>query len=396
MSRASSLDSALGRTESRPGSRPEAESSRRWLAACALGLALMLGACTSSRPPPTPLEDYAQTLSARVVWQQAVGRVDFPLVPAVHDSLAFVAGGDGTVMAIDVDTGAIRWQAEAGGAIAAGVGSDGRHAAVVTRRNELVVFEAGRVLWRKRLPAAVVTPPLVAGERVFVLAVDRAVQAFDVLDGRPLWTLQRPGDALTLAQSSVLMPFQNTLLAAQGGRLAGIDPLRGTVRWEVVMAATRGTNEIERLADLVGPALRDDNRICARAFQATVACADAARGVLLWQRNVGGLNAIGGDAERLFGADASDRINAWRVGSGDIAWVSERLLHRRLSGAAVLDRSVVFGDFQGLLHFMSTEDGAPQQRLATDGSAIVGAPRVVGRTLLVTTRNGGLFGVRAD
>jgi outer membrane protein assembly factor BamB len=381
---------------SRPMPRSAPGGARSLLAAIGLGAAVLVAACSSGRPPPTPLEEYTPTLAARVVWQQSLGRVNFPLVPAVHGSLTFVAGGDGTVMAVDTDTGAVRWQAEAGGAIAAGVGSDGRHAAVVTRRNELVVFDAGRELWRQRLPAAVVTPPLVAGERVFVLAIDRVVKAFDVLDGRPLWTFQRPGDALTLAQSSVLMPFQNTLLAAQGGRLAGIDPLRGTLRWEVVMAAPRGTNEVERLADLIGPALREDSRICARAFQATVACADAARGVLLWQRNVGGLNAIGGDAERLFGADASDRINAWRVGTGDIAWVSERLLHRQLSGAAVFDRSVVFGDFQGLLHFMSTEDGTPQQRLATDGSAIVGAPRLVGRTLVVATRNGALLGVRTD
>ena len=67
------------------------------------------------------------------------------------------------------------WRANAGAPLAAGVGSDGRFAAVVTRDNELVVFEAGNELWRKRLTSRVTTAPLVAGERVFVMGVDRVV-----------------------------------------------------------------------------------------------------------------------------------------------------------------------------------------------------------------------------
>jgi outer membrane protein assembly factor BamB len=43
----------------------------------------------------------------------------------------------------------------------------------------------------------VVTAPLVAGERVFVVGVDRSVQAFDAATGRLLWVMRRPGDALT-------------------------------------------------------------------------------------------------------------------------------------------------------------------------------------------------------
>jgi GT2 family glycosyltransferase len=39
--------------------------------------------------------------------------------------------------------------------------------------------------------AGLATAPLVAGERVFVLTVDRIVHAFDAIDGRRLWTMQR-------------------------------------------------------------------------------------------------------------------------------------------------------------------------------------------------------------
>jgi outer membrane protein assembly factor BamB len=192
----------------------------------------------------------------------------------------------------------------------------------------------------------------------------------------------------------VVTAYKNSLLVGQGSRLAAIDPLRGTLRWEVVMASPRGTNEVERLADLVGPALRLGDRVCARAFQSAVACADAARGTVVWSRNAGGINAIGGNDELLVGADASDRITAWKAANGEIAWTNEKLLYRGLSGALAAGSAVVFGDIEGYVHFLALATGELQLRLPTDGSPVVGTPALSGTTILVTTRNGGLFAFR--
>jgi len=369
----------------------------RRLQVLASGLCLaLLAACAADRPKPTPLENYQPKLAARQVWTASLGKVGFALVPVARDGVFYVASGQGAVMALDAATGATRWVAQAGAAVSAGVGSDGRFTSVVTRTNQVVTFENGREIWRKRVPASVVTPPLVAGERVFVMGVDRAVHAFDALDGRRLWTLARPGDALTLAQASVLSAYKNTLLVAQGPRLAGVDPLRGTVLWEVPMATPRGSNEVERLADLVGPLARQGDKVCVRAFQSAVGCADVERGTVTWSRNAGGIQAVGSDGEFVFGADASDRITAWRVATGDVVWSNEKLLYRGLSGAQAVGAAVVFGDSEGYVHFLSSATGELQLRLATDGKPVVGAPVVSGSTLLVVTQAGGLYALRAN
>jgi outer membrane protein assembly factor BamB len=359
-------------------------------------LAALLVGCAAEKPKPTPLENFTATASGRMVWSQRLGAAGFVMIPAVRDGNVFVAGSDGTVLALAAATGATVWRADVGERLLAGVGSDGRFASVVTRANEVVTFDGGRELWRKRVPSAVVTPPLVAGERVFVVGVDRVVHAFDALDGRRLWTLQRPGDALTLAQPGALTPFRDTLLVGNGSRLLGVDPVRGTVRWDVALASPRGTNEVERLADLVGPIARVGTRFCVRAYQSAVGCADAERGATLWSRNVGGINAVAADAERVIGADASDRISAWRADNGDVSWTSERMLHRGLSGALAVGPYVIFGDSEGYVHFLASATGEPQLRLQTDGSAVIGTPVLAGSTLLVTTRDGGLFAFRAD
>jgi outer membrane assembly lipoprotein YfgL len=356
--------------------------------------ALLLAACASDRPKPAPLQAYTASLAVRPLWSAQLGGVDFPLALAVHKEQVVAASSAGSIVALDVQTGFPLWRAQADAALTAGVGSDGRFTAVVTRNNEVAAFEAGRLLWKQRVPATVVTPPLVAGERVFVLAVDRSVHAFDALDGRRLWRHQRPGDALTLAQPGVLMAAHNQIIVGQGGRMLALDALRGSVNWDVAVGTPRGTNEVERLADLVGPASRQGERACVRAFQNAVGCVDLSRGALLWARHAGGAKAVGADAERVFGGDASDRLTAWSATGGELAWSNETLLHRGLSGALALGSSVVFGDSEGYLHFLAAADGSLQLRLATDGKAIVGTPTRVGDVLLVTTRGGGLFAFR--
>lgn len=371
---------------------------RRFMARLGLCGALVaaLAGCAGDKPKPVALEPLAPQIAGRQVWQFKLPGIGFPLAMAVRDGRVYTAGDDGTVVALDIGTGAVVWRTQAGAPLTAGVGSDGRHSAVVTRNNELVVFDEGRLAWKTRLAGRVLTAPLVAGERVFVLGVDRSVQAFDALDGRPLWALQRPGDPLTLAHAGVILPFGDSLIVGQGSRLASVDPLRGSVRWEVAVASPRGTNEVERLADLTGPAVRLGTSVCVRAFQSSVGCVDAARGVLRWSRNVGGAQAVGADDELLVAADASDRLSAWRQGTGQLAWTSEKFLFRQLSGIAVAGRAAVFGDLEGQLHFVDRQDGRPLLRLPTDGSAIVTTPVLSGTTLLVASRSGGVFAFRPE
>ncbi len=364
----------------------------------ALGLGVALVACSGDKPKPTPLETLtATTFGARSLWTVKLDRINFPLVPAVVGGAAVVASSDGTVTMLEGDTGREVWRVNVAAPIVAGVGFDGTRAAVVTRANELVVLNKDAVMWRKPLSAQVTSAPLVAGERVFVLGVDRAVHAFDALSGDALWSTARPaGDALGLVSSGVVSAYKNTLLVGQGARLAGIDPLRGSVNFEVPVASPRGTNEVERLADLVGPPVRLGDVVCVRSFQSAVGCVNVERGALVWAKPINGSGAVGGDAQLLVGADSSDRVLAWRTNTGETVWSHERLRYRGLGGAAVLAKAVVMGDSQGYLHVFDRATGDTMQRLPTDGSTVVGAPVLVGRTLLVVNRSGALHGFAVD
>ncbi|MFG6462774.1 outer membrane protein assembly factor BamB [Roseateles sp. DXS20W] len=344
---------------------------------------------------PAVLEALTGPATGRVVWSSKGDDVTFPLSIATPGDRFVVASVDGSVRALAAADGRELWRGTAGAKLAAGVGSDGRFAAVVNRDNELVVLDKGSVVWKKALPTPVIAAPLVAGERVFALTLDRQVIAFDALDGRKIWELRRPGEPLTLAKAGVLMAYKDTLIVGQGARLAGVDPLKGQLRWEASVATPRGTNEVERLADLVGPAVRQGEVICARAFQSSVGCVNAERGSALWNRIVGGTNGIGADDQIVVAGDASDRMSAWKLANGDLAWSADQFQLRKLSAPVVLNKQVIVGDFEGQVHLLDRDTGKTRSRIATDGTPVA-AITLLGDTALVATRNGGLFAIKAE
>lgn len=376
--------------------RTASQGWRRWVLGAGLAGCALLAACSADKPPPAPLEAYAPKIAGRQVWETSIGSPLAGQSMAVVDGRVVVATRSGELLSLDAGTGARLGSVSLGTPLSAGVGADERHMAVVSQGNELIVADAKAERWRARLSSPVATAPLVAGGRVFVLMVDRSVEGYDLLDGRRLWRYTRTGDALTLAQRGVLQPYKDTLMVGLGSRLVGLDPLQGTVRNEVSIASARGTNEVERLSDLVGPAARAGDVLCMRAFQVAVGCVDQSKASLLWARNQAGWQGVALDADQVYGADANDRISVWKRASGDLVWTSERLRFRGLSTPIALGTTVVFGDFEGWLHFLGRERGETLLRLPTDGSPAA-APLVrSGTTLLVLTGKGRLYAFRPE
>jgi outer membrane protein assembly factor BamB len=373
--------------------------STQSLRATFIGLVVLAVSACASGPDsakPADLGPNPALLGVRLAWSAKIGPVDFPMQTKLAGHSLVLAGSDGGIVAFDARSGAQFWRAEAGSPISSGVGSDGRFTAVVNRDNELVVLDGGKNSWRVRLASQVFTAPLVAGERVFVLGADRSLAAFDAKTGRKLWQQQRPGDALVLRQAGVLMAVGNTLVAGLSGHLVGLNPLNGNVLWDAPVATPRGTNDIERLVDLVGGVSREADVVCVRAFQAAVACVDTLRGVVNWKKPAFGAVGLHGDAQQVYGVESDGRLMAWQRADGAPVWTSDRLRYRQLSAPLVLGRSVVVGDEVGLVHFLSRLDGTPLTRMTTDGSAIAVTPVEADGTLVVITRNGGVFGFQPE
>jgi outer membrane protein assembly factor BamB len=348
------------------------------------------------KPQPAELQPVVALVSASQSWSTRIGTVRFPLEVAVSGNTVALASGDGTVALLEAATGRDVWRLALNTPIAAGAGSDGKVVAVVTKANDVVAVQDGREIWRQKLGAQVFTAPLVAGARVFVLAADRSVNAFDGQTGRKLWSQQRPTEPLVLRQSGVLRAVGDTLVVGLSGRLAGLNPSSGSIQWEAPIASPRGINDVERLVDLVGRVSRVGDTVCARAFQASIGCVNAARGSLLWTKPASGAQGIDGDERFLFGTESDGTVMAWRRTDGERVWSTDRLRYRGLTAPLMAGRSIAVGDLTGFIHLLSREDGSLLNRLPTDGSAIVASPVLAGNTLIAVTQNGGVYGFKPE
>ncbi len=363
----------------------------------ALALVLLLQACASKdKPKPTALEPAPSLVKVTEQWRANVGATGLPLQAHVLRSQVLVASTQGDVAAFEARSGKEIWRASLATALSAGVGSDGETAAVVSRENQLIALRAGKEVWRQKMPSLTLTPPLVAGGRVFIQSADRTVSAFDASTGRSLWVQKRSGDALVLGQPGILMAVGDTLVSGQSGRLLGLNPQNGATRWDASVAVGRGVNEVERLVDLVSGVSRVGDTLCLRAFQSAVACVDAQVGRTLWTKTASGSSGIAGNESTMFGAEADGKLIAWRKSDGEKLWSSEKLRFRGLSSPVFVAGSVVVGDFEGFLHFISPQDGTLLARVPSDGSAIALAPVWVDETLVAVTTRGAVIGFRPE
>lgn len=362
----------------------------RWMKIAPVwALAVLLTACGSSpRPQPAELGSVPVQQELQKGWSFAVGALDFPMNPAITPNLIGVASSPGQLHVLDGRTGQEVWRAAVGAPLSAGVGSDGERFAVVTRNNELVTLQAGKVLWRQKLPAQSFTPPLVAGQRVFVLMADRSVMGLDGATGRILWTQQRPGEPLVLRQSGVLLAVNDTLVAGLSGRLVGLNPTTGALRWDAPLATPRGTNDLERLVDIVAPVSRVGDSVCARAFLAQAGCVNAARGGVLWTRSAVSDQGLSGNGNFLVGTESNGVVTTWQRSNGERLWETDRLRYRRLSAPLVTEKGVVVVDEAGFVYLLSLADGALLNRVSLDGDGLASAPQALGGGVLLVSRKG--------
>ena len=370
---------------------------RRWFAGVIACLSVAISGCASDGPnrEPAALQPYEALVSVAQVWKTPLdGAVGDALRLSAHDRFVAAATTDGTVAVLDTETGAVVWQAKSPVALVAGTGFDGQRVAVIDVENGLHLFSKGEKRWSVRLPARSYTAPLLAGGRVFVLLSDRRVAAFDQDTGAQIWLRRYAESTLVLANPGLLTAVENTLAIGIGEQFAAVNPDNGALLWSAPLVRPRGAEDIERLADWVDGAVFAGTRVCGQAFQNAIGCLDLATRRTEWTVPFTGANGVVGDQNALYGVDAVGKVSAFETATGQAVWTQPGLTFRGVTGPVLLGQTLMVGDFEGYVHWLSRANGAVIARMATDGSPIVGKPLLVNGTAVAITQRGSLFAWR--
>ncbi|MDP2833962.1 MAG: outer membrane protein assembly factor BamB [Pseudomonadota bacterium] len=345
---------------------------------------------------PAELTEFKATASLAREWEGRVGASGpYDFSPATDGNAVYAAGHDGKIVKLDIANGRELWRIDAGQVLSAGVGVGEGLVLVGTPKGELLAYQAadGSVAWKARLSGELLVPPVAGGGVVAARSNDGRIALFEARDGKQRWANSRALPALTLREQGHLALGDKALYAGNaGGKLNALSLVNGAPLWESNIALPRGSTELERIADVVGPLALDERQVCAAAYQGRIVCVDRATGNGTWARELSSLRGVDMDARYVFAGDDQSALLAYERSRGGNSWKQDKLRNRGLSSpVAVAGRYVAVGDYQGQIHLVNAEDGAFSARSPTDGSAIKGVMIPLKSGLIVQTANGGVM-----
>jgi outer membrane protein assembly factor BamB len=157
-------------------------------------------------------------------------------IPLLHDGVLYVGSADGGLYAINPATGAKLWCHDARAPIFSGIGVHGPDILMFGTMDGSVVLldrQARRETLRVKTGGAVVTTPVVMGNRLVAGSRDYLIHAFNLADGSVAWKFSY---WFSWVESTPVL--RDGLLYVGGSdyaRVTALDPATGHARWSTVV-----------------------------------------------------------------------------------------------------------------------------------------------------------------
>ncbi|MGH8559241.1 MAG: outer membrane protein assembly factor BamB [Methylococcales bacterium] len=346
--------------------------------------------------PPNELTEYVAEIEPEVIWKEQIGvgndGMFLALAPAVKGDKILIADHNGLVQARNLNQGELIWEIDIEKPISAGPGI-GEHTVLLgTNDAEVVALnpDDGSILWTHPVSSEVLATPLASQNVAIIHSVDGRLTGLNESTGAHLWVYERSVPPLSLrGTASPVIEGDHVIEGYASGKLAALRIHDGKVEWETNVVIAEGRSELERLIDLDANPLILDGIIYIASFQGGVFAISVHDGKMIWgRRDLSAYSGLAGDWNYLYLSDESSDVWALEQRNGASLWKQSELHRRQLSAPAIYKNSIVVGDFEGYLHWLSQNDGRQLGRIQISESPIAVKPLVVDDVLYVYAKDG--------
>ncbi|HET7650118.1 MAG TPA: outer membrane protein assembly factor BamB [Gammaproteobacteria bacterium] len=369
---------------------------------CACAVALLLTGCLSSNvEPPAPLVKFTPSVKVDEVWSRSIGSSDAILhlgvVAASDGSNVYTASNNGDLYAFRLKNGDQLWKVSTDIPFSAGPGVGANMVVAAATDGTVLAVDAasGKQLWRVNVAAEVLASPAVSDSAVVLHTTDGRVIALAPDSGQKLWNVSREPPKLSLRGSSAPLIVGNRVyVGLNSGKLLALNLADGNQRWEATVATPSGSDELSRLVDLDGLVSYAAGNLFAVTYQGKVAEISPDTGELLWSREMSSYTGVSADSQYAYVSDVHGGVWALNKDTGVPVWTQPALRARDVTLPVPYNGTVVVGDLEGYLHFMSAADGSFVARTRLDSDAIQAPPIVAGGLLVALSTGGELAAYR--
>ncbi|HHZ70760.1 MAG TPA: outer membrane protein assembly factor BamB [Methylococcaceae bacterium] len=353
--------------------------------------------------PPKKLTDYEAAVEIDVLWERQIGDgyegLGLRVAPVVSDELIFSAGSQGTVEAISLKSGAVIWTRETEFPISAGIAKGRRHLFFGTSNAQVIALNSsnGITAWVAQVTSEVLASPVVGEGIVIVRTIDGKVIALDELSGKQQWIFERSVPALSIRGNGIpVIDAGRVFIGFADGRMIALDLHSGKNLWKASLAVPSGRTQIERLVDLDTDPVIINDVIYIASYQGGMSAVLAMDGDIIWSNeDVSSYSAISHDWRYLYVSDSESNIWQLDQRSGGTLWKQTDFHMRRLTAPAVYKDYVVVGDYDGYVHWLSSDDGHQLGRIQATGEAILAMPVIQDDIVYIYGSGGSLVALKA-
>ena len=193
---------------------------------------------------------------------------------------------------------------------------------------------------------------------VVVQSMDGKLAGLSVRDGKRSWVYERLEPALSLYGTASPIAARDIVITGfASGKIAAVQIKDGKSLWEMAVTQPRGRNEVERLVDVDASPVIVGNMLFAASYQGKIIAVDMLTGRILWSRDVSTYTGMDADSRNIYLTDADGEVIAYDQHTGASVWKQEHLRARQLTAPRYMDGMVAVGDFEGYVHWLSSDDG---------------------------------------
>lgn len=365
----------------------------------------VLSACSDSKKVDKPAEliDIESTLKVQREWSYGFGgnsdRLRLALSPSAVENVIYAAGFNGEVVALAADTGKRIWRTKTKLELTAGPGVGEGLLIVGSNDGMVVALDAatGEERWRKQMSSEVLATPAIANELIVVRTVDGRVVALTKDGSEVRWTVEQSVPRLSLRGTAPPVIAGDAVIAAfDNGRVMSVELRTGDTQWDTVVGTPSGRSELERLVDIDSPVRVIGDDVFVVGFHGRVAMLARDSGQIWWARDFSSYRGLAIDGPVLYATNDEGTVVAMRRTDGSVNWEQPALRLRALTTPVVDGQTLIVGDYEGYLHWLSTSDGAFLARTKTDGERITNAPVIINGRVLVQTDGGKLIAFKTS
>ncbi|OUW05753.1 MAG: hypothetical protein CBD16_00750 [Betaproteobacteria bacterium TMED156] len=372
---------------------------------------------SSNKPKIASLEAFEKKFELVKKWENQIGSNDVlksgvgSFGPKIFGKKVIATIGSGSVIAFDLEKGSNVWKINLNYKILCSVGflqlNQTEFIAIISEFGELVLLDStGQVFWKSKLNGIVRIAPIITNSVVVTLYADNRVVAYDLKSGKRVWALKRGAPPLILhGQSGMTLLSENQtelnqgfknenqiLINMAGGRILMLDSQTGSVNWESRVVFSSGTNEVERIVDLMGSPYVDKD-VCTTSYQNSIVCLSFLDGNVTWKRSFRSVQPASFTPSTVVALDPDSKITAFSRGEDRSAiWESEKFFLRELSAPIIWKNIVWTVDKEGFLHGLALKNGEIVSRYRLKDGTLSGMMKTVSNNgLLIQTASGQLI-----